>query len=1215
METVATPNGTGDGAGNGTGNSVPTSDRAKKELLPPTVFKGVPEEEAWLFGQIFFTWMRPLFSRAAYLAKHKSALETADLLPLPRIDHGEPILVNFERSWAATAAQAETSAPTTTNVTDSGPTKEDEKKDTKTDRIRRAAVAVMGVRFIVAGFIKFLNSVLQFSFPILIRQILKFIEDSQAGLISEDDSWSVRYRGYWLSAILFGAMACKAITENAYFHRVMRGGYQVRVAVSVMVYNKALRLANSERQATTLGELVNLMQVDATKIEMFVPQFHVLWDGMLQIFGYMAILYILIGWPCFAGLAVMIAAGPIQGVIMQKLFAMNRQLVVHSDSRVKKTNEAMQGIQSVKMFAWEENFAAEVNKSRHSELKFLQRVAYLRGFSRAYITSLPGLVAVTSFIVYAVAYKGADITASTLFAALVAFDQLRFPLLFYPMALAQWAQASVSAARVQKFLSMKEVGRAEKIGDGTYVRDETQNTGASIEIADATVYWSDPSVPSASIDDTTHSKRSTNSKEEKSVATEPEILEGAIAVKYPKPVLDNVSINVKAGQLCAVVGRVGSGKSTLCSAILNETILQRGSIALNGKVAYASQSPWILNATLRDNILFGMPMDEERYNKVLQVCQLTHDLNMLDDGDLTEIGEKGINLSGGQKQRVSVARAAYADADVIILDDPLSALDPEVGKQLFDQCITSFMAGKTRLLITNQLQFLKFCDTVVALRHGRVIEQGKFSDLIANEGGEVSRLLNENAGETGKSTKGHAQNKASEPAEKEAATAGPKREAGALVTKEERVMGAVSLSVYRKYFIAGGGVIPFAFVYFGFILSGLNGLASVAWISYWTTDAPAYERHSEPFYLGIFALLSVTLGICTFVRTFFLVHFGVKASETLHRNLLDSVLRAPTSFFDTTPLGRILSRFSKDLYSIDIELTDHLDFFLFSTLQVIIALGTIMFVTPWFGIAVIPLLYIYITILNYFREVSRETKRLESISRSPVYAQFSETLGGLATIRAYGQSDRFVSDFENRIDENTQANYNSKSADRWLSLRLELIGSVIAGLAAFFATNVAIQGSVSGQASDSNFSSQAGLSLTFALSLTSLLNWCVRTFAMLEAAMNACERVLHYTENIPQEAPWTSKELEDSFADTKRSGKAQTGSAIVALAANGGKAVTFSDEWPTQGQIVLTNLQMKYRPETPMVLKGLNLTIAGGERVGVVGRTGSGKVSNRRILA
>lgn len=519
------------------------------------------------------------------------------------------------------------------------------------------------------------------------------------------------------------------------------------------------------------------------------------------------------------------------------------------------------------------------------------------------------------------------------------------------------------------------------------------------------------------------------------------------------------------------------------------------------------------------------------------------------------------------------------------------------------------MSGKTRLFVTNQLQFLKFCDSVVALGGGTVVEQGNFADLIANENGEVTRLLKEASKDgSGSSGKNSSQDKTKAPAEKEQskdAPAGPIKEAAALVTKEERAIGAVSWSVYKKYLQAGGGYFKFGLVYFGFMLSVGNALANSAWVSYWTSDSPDYERHTEAFYLSLFFALSVTLGVFTFIRAFLLARFGVAASESLHRNLLDSILRAPQSFYDTTPLGRILSRFSKDLYSIDVELADYFDFFLFCSLQVVTSLSTIMFVTPWFGVAIVPLGFLYFKILNYFREVARETKRLESVSRSPVYAHFSETLGGLTTIRAYGQPARFISDFEEKVDNNTKAYYNNKGADRWLSVRLELIGSVVAGLAAAFSSNVAISDSVAGQESDSNFASLAGLSLTLAISLTGLLNWCVRSFAQLEAGMNACERVIHYTENIQREAATSSDELEAEMNLTKNDpSPPPSNPSLYAMAMNNGKAARISSEWPEKGEIVLNNLKMRYRPETPLVLKGLNVKIAGGERIGVVGRTG-----------
>jgi ABC-type multidrug transport system fused ATPase/permease subunit len=565
-----------------------------------------------------------------------------------------------------------------------------------------------------------------------------------------------------------------------------------------------------------------------------------------------------------------------------------------------------------------------------------------------------------------------------------------------------------------------------------------------------------------------------------------------------------------------------------------------------------------------------------------------------------------------------VARAAYSDADTIILDDPLSALDPEVGKKLFDECIVKLMHGKTRLLVTNQLQFLQYCDNIVALGLGRVLEQGTFQDLNGRDDGEVKRILNDlEAGKESvrQSTNDGSNKKKKKSEEKDVKGVGidaapqqkQQKENTGLVTKEERNVGAVAAAVYLKYMVAGGGYGKFAIVYFAFILSAANNLAGVAWVSYWTSDAE-YENNSQAFYLGMYALIAFTLGFFTYARTYLLVKFGVAASENLHDSLLNSMLSAPQSFFDTTPIGRILSRFSKDFYSIDVELVEYMDFVTFMSLQVFISIGTIIFVTPYFAIAVVPLGAVYFKVLNYFRDVARETKRLESVSRSPVYAQFSESLGGLPTIRAYGQPTRFMDEFEKKVDQNIRAWYCNKSAERWLAVRLEMIGSCVAGLAAAFACNVAISGAVSGQASDDNFASLAGLSLTFAISMTSLLQWCVRCFAQLEAAMNACERVLYYTDEIPQEAPRTSKELEDR-AKSSTNPQDPSDPSTFAVVAKGGKPNAFSSNWPDKGAITLNNLKMRYRKDTPLVLKGLSVSIAGGERIGVVGRTGSGKSS------
>jgi hypothetical protein len=358
------------------------------------------EELAWLPSRLLFMWATPMFKRAAELGKRGSALGMEDLLLLPEGDRGAVIGPAFEEAWEKAVlkqqeeeekkeANSEEGKDTSDPQPISGLPDATSTKNYSTILLRKSICSILGFRFIVSGFIKALNTSLQFSFPLLLQAILKFIEDTQSGAIDASDPWHVRYRGYWLSAILFAVMAAKAVTESIYFHRVLVAGFQSRVAVSVAVYNKALRLANAERQVTTLGELVNLMQVDATKIEMFIPQVHVLWDGLFQITGYMAILYTLIGWPCFAGLFVMMMAGPIQGRIMRKLYEYNRHMVKFTDNRVKVTNEAIQGIQCVKMYTWEDAFQREIDKSRSEELNLLSWVAYLKGFSRAYMGALP----------------------------------------------------------------------------------------------------------------------------------------------------------------------------------------------------------------------------------------------------------------------------------------------------------------------------------------------------------------------------------------------------------------------------------------------------------------------------------------------------------------------------------------------------------------------------------------------------------------------------------------------------------------------------------------------------------------------------------------------------------------------------------------------------------------------------------------------------------
>ncbi|CAK9004941.1 Multidrug resistance-associated protein 1 (ATP-binding cassette sub-family C member 1) (Glutathione-S-conjugate-translocating ATPase ABCC1) (Leukotriene C(4) transporter) (LTC4 transporter) [Durusdinium trenchii] len=1063
--------------------------------------------------------------------------------------------------------------------------------------------SVIRPRMLLAGVVKLLNSSVQFLYPLLLNQILLFIQT-----VETSELW----KGYTF-AVAFGlAMIAKAVLEGVYFFLTFRSGWQVRSIMTTEIYQKALRLSPSARQSQTVGQIVNLMQLDSTKLEMFVAMaFHVLWDGVYQIIGYMVILYTFIGWAAFVGLAVMLVAIPVQGLVFAKVLALNKKMVGITDDRVKLTNEVLQGMMGIKMAAWENKYSEVISGYRAKEIKLLRSTMFLTAFSSAYMMAMPAITAVVALSVYAVNVDG-NIDAATLFTALSAFGQLRFPLMFYPNALNQLVQARVSRKRIADFFALDEVVQKSK-GNRRVEDDDADDAGSDVmvEINDGVFYWKRPSYNAARLDLGADGKGANpvsmaalNAQGEGEETWPDEDIESG-ENEVERAALRDINVTVKRGKLVGIIGSVGSGKSSLIGAMINELFCAHGSVTLRGSVAYAAQSAWILNDTVRENILYGEPFDEKRYFEVLKVCQLMHDLEVLDDGDQTVIGERGINLSGGQKQRISVARAVYSTRDIVILDDPLSALDPEVARKMFEDCILKFLKGRTRILVTNQLNFLPQCDKIIVLDSkenmpGEIVEQGRYSKLVTS-GLDFSRLMEKYNGKEDEDERlaeselslNAAKDREEEDAESLASERlvssllGP-REGSSSVAKagiqetegkqlmqvEERQKGAVQFSEYVGYIKSGGGYLFFIFVLFLYVLSQVGTVANTAWVSIWADDNN-YEDYSLGFYLAGYALTAILLAVITYMRSVAIFYLGVRASAKLHKELIRSITHAPMRFFDTTPIGRVISRFSKDLFLIDTQLPFMFSFFLFTTMFVFFSFGTIGFTTPLFLAAIPVMVIIYMYILNYYRPLARDSKRLESISRSPVYAHFSETLGGLSTIRAFGNSGAFKAANAEKVDENLKGWYLVKAIERWLSVRLEILGAMITILAACLAVYGASEGTIT--------AGLAGLSLTFSISITGLLNQTVRTFAELEAGMNSVERVLFYSKEIEQEKAFDSPNPPP-------------------------------EDWPSRGALEIRNLRMRYREDTELVLKGLTVSIEGGQRVGIAGRTGSGKSSTLSAL-
>eukprot|EP00741_Cyanophora_paradoxa_P011330 tig00020554_g10943.t1 len=1062
--------------------------------------------------------------------------------------------------------------------------------------------------------------------PMIMREVLMFL------MLPNGERW----RGYMLALALFLLPLCGSLLNQHSLLANARVGMVLRSALSAGIYRKALVLDNGARQSSTAGQIVNLMATDCQRFAEVSFMIHLTWVAPIVVAAVMALLLAVIGWQALVGVGVMLLLFPVNGFIAARTQSLRTRQTKLSDERIRTTNEILQGIRVIKFYAWEGFFREKMDALRAAECRLLLSQANLRALMMFFLVGTPALVSLATFVTFAL--TSGEMTPDRVFTCLSLFAVLRFPLSFLPMVIAIVVQTRVAIRRLGDFLLLPEM----EIPDRSLAPGEAP----SARIHGGEFAWDAPppgtekekEKEGAGPAGGSPQKRSRRGRRE---AQAPRAGGGAEkggpgqqANGHPAeeakgegkeagagvpagPTLRGIDFEAGAGQLVAVVGPVGSGKSSLLSALLGDIRRRAGSVRVAGRVAYVAQQAWIVNATLKENVLFGERLDERRYRETIAACALDRDIAVLPAGHETEIGEKGINLSGGQKQRVSLARAVYADADVYLFDDPLSAVDPHVGRHLFEKCICGALRGKTRVLVTNQLHYLAAADAIYVLKEGRLAEagtyhqlmlaQGPFAELMAayghgEEEGEGAEAGEEaGAGGRGRAPSATAQgaptgidcvtievdgegapgpapgpgreaaggSRKAEGGSKRPASAAPKEARdGTLVHAEERATGHVAWAVYRAYFDAAGGMLVSTVVLLLYLLAQAMQAGNDVWLSVWT------GRQIQPdpghnFYVGIYGAFGGAFAVAGLLRAFAFARVSVVASKALYHGMLARVLRAPMSFFDTTPIGRILNRFSKDTDQIDQFLAVSADQAIVTALGLVAVVGVISGYLPWMLLAFVPLGALYYYIQRFYRRTSTELQRLESVSKSPVYTHFSETLSGVSTIRAYGAQPQVVERNDVRTDVNNRSYYILQVANRWLGLRLDLLGATALFLVSLLC--------VSGRETGIN-PGTAGLVISYSMNVTQVLSWCVRMSTELEAKMNSVERVVEYSE-IPSEAP-----------------------AVV----EGSRP---PEGWPHHGRIQVERLVMRYREGLEPVLRGVSLDVRPGEKVGVVGRTGAGKSS------
>ena len=1147
----------------------------KKKLIPvPEQPKPSPYTKANIFSKLTYSWENPIFK-----VGYNRPLEKNDLFLLPenlQEDYNEE---KFYGYWDKT-------------ISDKGQAS-----------VIKTLVKVFGPKWFPAGIFKLLSDICNLISPVVLELLLDHLDD-------KDSRNNEAYKGWIYICTIFVLQILATLFINTYFKNTMEVGLSVRATVIGIIYRKTLKLSNKAKQTIGDGQIINLVSTDSARLQRLLGNLHYIWSGPFQLIVILVLLIRSLGLWSLIGFTIFLVVIPLQGYIMKLLAKLRKQTAVLTDQRVKRTQEIIGSMRVIKFFGWEKSFLNILKNLRKNELKRTRKSVILSAETVAIFNVIPFFSCALTFIAYSAA--GNTLTAAKVFSSLAFFNMLRFPLAILPNTFSQLTEAYIAMKRLNILLNAKELDDLPEID---------VNSDFAVTIQDGQFNWESVKESDDKTNDKNKDKakdkkdkkkdKKKNNKNTKSVNNDKDnnssnsnftsldtlitnakstgdITDAKLQMKTndkdddnseeeEKPIesfkLHDINIKIKKNSLTAIVGAVGSGKSSLINSIIGEMKRENGKITLGGTISYCSQQAWIQNATVRDNILFGKEYDEELYNKVIDYCCLTHDLEIFPDGDMTEIGERGINLSGGQKQRINLARAVYYNSDIILMDDPLSAVDAHVSRKLFDNCILGALNNKTRILVTHQLHVLPRVDYIIVMKNGRIEEQGEYNELMQKEG-EFARLMHTYGGidetEEDEVTENSVDSSLEEKTEKtkelvkKEVKKEEKKKGKALMTTEERATGSVDISIYKGYAKAAGGIICVALIILLVISIQLVKLGNDIWLVFWTEQR--FTSMTTSVYILIYLIWNFGQTLLTLFYSMYMAFAGIKAASKIHKDAISRVIMAPISFFDTTPLGRIINRFSKDQDSLDSLLFASMQMLFTNLGNTISTLAFMLYAAPIFGIALVPLLILYYFVQQFYRSTSRELKRIDSITRSPLYANFTETMQGLSTIRAYSEQKRFIKYNQFLIDENNRPQHLQITAQRWLGLRLESIGAFL----------VLFDG-ISGLLLKNRLSSSLlGLSLSYSLQVTGSLNAVVRQFSDTEVHMNSAERLLYYANDI---------EIEDQ------------------------KGLDAPKEWPQQGKIELKNLTMKYAPHLPPVLHNVNLNVASNEKIGVVGRTGAGKSS------
>eukprot|EP00927_Polykrikos_kofoidii_P030793 TRINITY_DN26508_c0_g1_i1.p1 TRINITY_DN26508_c0_g1~~TRINITY_DN26508_c0_g1_i1.p1 ORF type:complete len:1381 (+),score=229.47 TRINITY_DN26508_c0_g1_i1:141-4283(+) len=1129
------------------------------------------------FSISFLCWLSPLISRAA----KKKSLDIADCWR-----HGE-----FPDALAAEYAELYEKAM----KTEAGK----KKRPTLLRMLRQMDRGDLCFGALMHG----LMVGLQILHPIFLNQTVRFVElsvlyDDVATCKASASSFDMHLCNRTVIPILLPILfACALFVESTLLAKStqanLRFALRCRTICVGAISRKFLRLSSIGKGSSSTGSINNLIANDVQQFIEIAAVMHYAWSSPFFFLASFVLLYFAVGFAFLGGVGVMLVCMPGVFLLIRKLSAVRKLMLLVTDKRLKLLADVISSMRVIKAYGWEMAMSAKVSEIRDIELAHNKRRALLVAAMMAFIFSTPTLIAVTTFSVYAA--SGTEFTASRIFTALAAMNAMKLPLLLGPFLAVQFINLLLSAKRIEAFLDSDEVPLSvvdRQIPLGFSGKAENANSEVTCVLRDVDAAWAVPEKAPSEDKDKGKERcgcfgRLKRSKGKGDAGSDSENIEdsdtGKNIVSVTKngrdfectQILTGINFQAPKGKLTAIVGQVGSGKSSLVHSLLGDMEIMKGEVDLRGTVAYVSQQAIIFNATIKENITLSKqsvlePKEEEFYNQVLKGCCLAPDISILPGGDLTEVGERGVTLSGGQKQRVSLARAVFSRSDIVIMDDPLSALDVHVGKSIAEGVIADggMLDGRTRILVTQQVQFLGDADNIYCIKDGMVQREGDFSTLFRDGyfGTQSVALREEKEGEADEVVQDKSTKKIDLQLDKT-------MQLGSLIQDEERGSGWLELSVLTRYVRAGGACSVTAWV-IGMLLYQTAEVCTQSWLATWAGGKGMgvnQERDQRPlgFYVGIYCALGISQAVFLFIRTSILTCVVTKkAAAKLHGGMVWAVLRAKSSFFDETPQGRIMNRFSTDINFVDEKIEQTISQFANCLMNLCGCLFVICTVYPPLIILAIIILVLFYTLTDYYRHSSRELQRLELVTLSPVYTLLNETLHGLSTIRGYGIGQLIVTRLDAAMDITTGIKFLMKSGTAWLQIRLKALNVTMV----VFVTTAPMVIPL-----DHLSAGFIALAITYSFDMGLYMQWGAQVAADLEQRFIGIARILDYTDNIAPEAEWILTEEH------------------------------LTDAWPKGGSVSMTNVELRYRPTLEPALKGVSFEINNGEKVGIVGRTGSGK--------